>query len=136
MAPDFLVIDIETVPVVQATSDMTEDERKKKINPIDSRVVAVGLMDAHGTKVFMHDDEATILRETWAAWKAFRLGNPGAPIVGFNHASFDIPFLVTRSFIVAFPFSQPERILAADQGETGKTKSFNRCLPEKIPRYG
>ena len=61
------------------------------------------MMDAHGTKVFMHADEAMILRETWAAWKAFRLGNMGAPIVGFNHASFDIPFLVTRSFIVGVP---------------------------------
>ncbi len=103
MPTDFLVIDIETAPVIPTPHDMQDEERRKKINPIDSRVVAVGMMDASGSRAFMHEDEAKILRETWAAWKAFRLSNPGAPIVGFNHTSFDIPFLVTRSFILGVP---------------------------------
>jgi uncharacterized protein YprB with RNaseH-like and TPR domain len=97
---DFLVIDIETVPVVATTPEMTEDERKKKINPIDSRVVAIGVMDSKGARVFASTDEAAILRSLWSAWKDFRMNNPGAPIVGFNVASFDVPFLVTRSFLV------------------------------------
>jgi uncharacterized protein YprB with RNaseH-like and TPR domain len=101
---DFLVIDIETVPVdIAASKLLTEEERKKKLNPIDSKIVAIGLMSADATWVQSGDDEAALLREMWMRWDAFRRANPGAPIVGFNHASFDMPFVVTRSFLNNVP---------------------------------
>lgn len=101
---DFLVIDIETVPVdIAASKLLTEEERKKKLNPIDSKIVAIGLMSAHETWVQSGEDEAALLTELWTRWDLFRRANPGAPIVGFNHASFDIPFLVTRSFLCNVP---------------------------------
>ncbi len=96
------IIDIETCPldVVHART-LDEDERKRLINPVDSKIVAIGVRFAGKNTLIYNEDEKTMLTQFWSLWR--ELGQKNYPIVGFNVASFDLPFLVTRSFIHNVP---------------------------------
>ncbi len=97
---DFVVIDVETCPVdKEKYLSLEEDGRKKFLNPIDSRIVAIGLKHSEKTVILMDADEKQMLEEFWAELTKFQKGNPSKKIVGFNIKDFDLPFLVTRSFI-------------------------------------
>ena len=103
----YFVIDIETCPLdMDKHEKATEEERKQLLNPIDSKVVAIGIRRNGADTVFSGADEKKLLEDFWAEWKKAREG--GAFIVGFNLLSFDIPFLTTRSFlnnVAISPFS-------------------------------
>ena len=68
------------------------------LDPLTGRVVAVGLLYRESRKfhVIGHDAEAATLKEFWDACKAeqWLLHQ----MVGFNSNSFDLPFLVRRSW--------------------------------------
>lgn len=68
------------------------------LNPLTGRVVAIGLLypDSGEFHVIGHEDEAATLREFWDTTR----GEMGRihQMVGFNSNSFDLPFLIRRSW--------------------------------------
>jgi len=95
----YIIIDIETCPVdLEAAKALSEDERLKLINPIDSKIIAIGLRHADKNQVFIGQNEKKILEEFWEEFAVIRKGG-FIPIVGFNIKQFDLPCLTTRSFI-------------------------------------
>ena len=95
-----IIVDIETAPLDMAEHEaLPEDERFKLLNPIDSRIVAIGLRHGGETAIFMDEDERKLLESFWSEFNARRMRTPGSIIVGFNILHFDIPFLTSRSFI-------------------------------------
>jgi len=71
---------------------------KAALDPLTGRVVAIGLLypDSNEFVVIGHDDEATTLREFWEVTKG-EMGRINQ-MVGFNSNSFDLPFLIRRSW--------------------------------------
>ncbi len=138
---DYFYVDIETVPFDQEKYlSLEEEERKKLLNPIDSRIVAIGVKkNTLVESILMGDDEASLLREFWSLLER-KTGTNAQPyrIVGFNIKDFDLPFLVTRSFILnvtIVPFLLKdvidirEQISAYKYGPTrGKLKEFAALL--------
>lgn len=99
---DYFYIDIETCPINKEGYQSAEDEdaRKKFLNPIDSKIVAIGLKQTGKETVILFDvDEKQMLEDFWAELVTLRQGDPSNKLVGFNIKSFDLPFLVCRSFI-------------------------------------
>ena len=134
---NYLIIDVETCPIDMEKHDsLGEEDRRQLINPIDSRAVAIGIRRNGTDTIFCLEDEQKLLEDFWAEWRKAREG--GAFIVGFNLLSFDMPFLVTRSFIhnVAIaPFNLKsiidlrDRISAFRTGHTrGTLKEFAALL--------
>ena len=66
------------------------------LDPLTGRVVAVGLLANAEFRVIGHDDEAQTLREFWDATRG-EMGRTNR-MVGFNSNSFDLPFLIRRSW--------------------------------------
>lgn len=94
------VVDVETCPInLEGYFDMNEKEQKELLNPIDSRIVAIGVRKDGNNTIIMNDDEKLMLADFWKMWREFKNENRLVKIVGFNIANFDLPFLVMRSFI-------------------------------------
>jgi predicted PolB exonuclease-like 3'-5' exonuclease len=99
---DYFYIDIETCPTDKDSyqSAETEEARKKFLNPIDSKIIAIGLKQSNkDISIFFDSDEKKMLEDFWAELVTLRMGDPSNKIVGFNIKGFDLPFLVCRSFI-------------------------------------
>lgn len=103
---DYFYVDVETVPLdKEKYLGLSEDERKKLLNPIDSRIVAIGVKkNTLVESILMGEDEKQLLREFWSLLER-KAGSNAQPyrIVGFNIKDFDLPFLVTRSFLNGVP---------------------------------
>ncbi|MGH7970806.1 MAG: ribonuclease H-like domain-containing protein [Limisphaerales bacterium] len=68
------------------------------LDPLTGRVLAVGLLSGHGDFcVISHEDEAAILREFWKTCRGGDMSGLNR-MVCFNSHSFDLPFLIRRSF--------------------------------------
>jgi len=137
--PDYFVIDIETCPIVLDNYEsLDEESRIKLINPIDSKIIALGLKYGDSNQIFMGENEKEILEDFWEAWREIKGENNMIKVVGFNTTSFDIPFIVTRSFIhkvQIFPFTIKslvdlrEKITAYRSGNTrGKLKEYAKII--------
>lgn len=103
---DYFYVDIETVPLdKEKYLGLEEDERKKLLNPIDSRIVAIGVKkNTLVESILMGEDEKALLREFWSLLERKASSNMQPyRIVGFNIKDFDLPFLVTRSFLNGVP---------------------------------
>ena len=99
MFEDYFVVDIETCPSsFEGYDELDEEERTKLINPIDSKIVAIGVRRKNENKTFM-GDEIEILKQFWEEWRRIKLENPNNVVVGFGINNFDLPFIVSRSFI-------------------------------------
>ncbi|MBI2105681.1 ribonuclease H-like domain-containing protein [Candidatus Woesearchaeota archaeon] len=97
---NYFIIDIETCPFdITLYESLDEKERIKLLNPIDSRIVAIGVRYRNETKIFMDNNEVKILNDFWNEFKSAKQENKNCQIVGFNINHFDMPFLVSRSFI-------------------------------------
>lgn len=111
---EYLVIDIETVPVeLSKYFEQDESKRKEFLNPIDSRVIAAGIRSNGSNEIFIGDDEARVLADFWAEWSAVRRGNKDTKVVGFNIGDFDMPMLTSRSFqndVPVTPFLKKELV--------------------------
>ncbi|MFH0970637.1 MAG: ribonuclease H-like domain-containing protein [Candidatus Diapherotrites archaeon] len=94
-------LDIETVPNdKEAYLALGEESRKKLLNPIDSHIVAIGLQkNVERPQILYGEDEKGLLEAFWTALANEKAGNNAYRLVGFNVKDFDLPFLVTRSFI-------------------------------------
>ena len=137
-------LDVETCPIDREQYEaLDETERKKLINPIDSSIVAIGIKrDGHEIVILRDEDEAKMLREFWEAVAAFRKTAGTSRIVGFNIKDFDLPVLVTRSFInnvKIVPFNLKEvvdlreKLSAYKYGNVrGKLKEFAELIGMEI----
>lgn len=139
---NYLYLDIETVPVnKEKHQSYDEEERKKLINPIDSKIIAIGLKSTIDNKIIIlqKDNEKEMLEEFWKIFSDFRNNNGLTNrVVGFNIKSFDISFIVTRSYInsvAIVPFVLKEIIDIRDQvtcfkrGPTrGTLKEFGEAI--------
>ena len=97
---NYFIVDIETCPIsLENYNQLNEEERIKMINPIDSRIVAIGVRHKNNNKIFIDGSEKKILELFWAEWKKIKQENQNNSAVGFNILNFDIPFIVSRSFI-------------------------------------
>ncbi len=112
---NYMYLDIETVPTdKERCLLLDEEERKKLLNPIDSKIIAIGLKTTKDNKVVIlqSDDEKQMLQDFWKLFSRFRDNNGlSNKVVGFNIKDFDISFLITRSFINnihVIPFSIKE----------------------------
>lgn len=134
---NYFIVDVETCPMdMQKYDALAEEDRKQLINPIDSKAVAIGIRRNGVDIIFSGRDEKKLLEDFWAEWRKAR--ETGAFIVGFNLLSFDIPFLVTRSFIhqaKILPFNLKsvidlrDRLSAYRAGHTrGTLKEFAQLL--------
>jgi len=98
---DYIIFDIETCPLnLEGYDSLTEAEKGKLINPIDSRIVAIGVRHNGEDFVWCEDSEAVMLVSFWQfIEESLRATNYQAKLVGFNVKEFDLPFLITRSFV-------------------------------------
>ena len=140
MTINYFIIDIETCPInIESYKNKNEEERIKLLNPIDSKIIAIGIRHSTANQIFFSENEKEILEKFWEEWRKIKKENPNAQIYGFSILNFDIPFLVARSFInnVAIPsfFSLKyivdlrEKINAYRYGETrGKLKEYALLL--------
>jgi DNA polymerase elongation subunit (family B) len=100
MNSKYIILDIETCPIdLKNYFTKTDDEKLKLLNPIDSKIVAIGLKYENNYYIFNSDNEKELLNNFWEKWKEIKQGSPLIPVIGFNIEQFDIPFIVTRSFI-------------------------------------
>ena len=139
MYENYFVVDVETCPIDLDGYFLleTDEEKIKKLNPIDSKIIAIGIMNRGESKIFS-GDEKDILTKFWSEWKKLRFGNPNVLLVGFNVTNFDIPFIVARSFInniEIVPFSLKsvldvkDKINAYRYGKTrGKLEEYGRLI--------
>ena len=100
MYESYFVVDVETCPIDLDGYFLleTDEEKIKKLNPIDSKIIAIGIRNRGESKIFS-GDEKDILTKFWSEWKKLKYGSPSILLVGFNVTNFDIPFIVARSFI-------------------------------------
>lgn len=100
----YLILSLETAPVkLDDFLSLDKEARKDLINPIDSKIIALGIRYEGKNKVFHGEDEWRLLKEFWHDWNDAVKGKGSVRIVGFNISSFDLPFLTTRSFIKGVP---------------------------------
>jgi hypothetical protein len=73
----YMVVDIETCPInPENVKDLPEEDQKKLINPVDSKIVAIG-MRVNGTNtIFFSEDEKTMLQDFWLEWKTTKKRQP------------------------------------------------------------
>ena len=139
MPDDYFVVDIETCPInLRNYNDRTEEEKLKLLNPIDSKIIAIGVRHNNTDKIFLDEDEKKILQEFWSEWKSIKKDNPYASAVGFNITNFDMPVLTARSLInniQIYPFTLKsiidlrDKINAYRYGPTrGKLKEYAKII--------
>lgn len=137
---DFFYVDVETVPNDKAAYlSLSEEARKKLLNPIDSHIIAIGIKKNGSEAVILSgEDEKGILGQFWSILSDRKKENVPFRLVGFNIKDFDLPFLVTRSFLNEVPI-QPfvlkdvvdvrELLSAFKYGHTrGKLKEYAALL--------
>ncbi|MFH0862427.1 MAG: 3'-5' exonuclease [Candidatus Altiarchaeota archaeon] len=96
---DYFILDVETSPIdFEAYDTLSEEEKLKKLNPIDSRIVAIGIRYRGVDTIFSQEDEKELLDEFWLHWKTIIKGGNLIKVVGFNINNFDLPFIITRSY--------------------------------------
>ncbi len=136
---EYIILDTETCPTnLDKYEELSETERKKLLNPIDSKLVAIGLRYNSKTVIIHDKNEKQMLEEFWKELEEIKKTKPEKKIVGFNIKDFDLPFLVTRSFInnvKITPFvlkeviDLREKVSAFRYGATrGKLKEFGEAL--------
>lgn len=134
---DPVIIDIETVPIrLDDYMQLPEEEQLKKLNPIDSKIIAIGIKHKGETIILSKGPEKGILEEFWKIWS--QKVSVESPALGFNIKQFDLPFIVARSFIQnvkVVPFVMKNVIELRDQinafryGATrGKLKEFAEII--------
>ncbi len=105
---DYFILDIETCPFdLDRCKELDEEDRKKLLNPIDSKIIAIGIKYEEESIIIKDKEEKEILEGFWDKWKEIKKIRSDVRIVGFNIKNFDLPFLVSKSFIhnvVIVPF--------------------------------
>lgn len=130
-----LILDLIPEPLASETEALDEDEQRRALNPIESRILALGLRTDGETSIML-GEERLILEGFWTRWRATR--SRGGQLAGFNIAQFHLPFLVTRSLILDVPIEPFTRKEIIDLRErlsayrTGKVRGTLRELAQLI----
>jgi len=138
MGDDYFVVDIETCPLdMEKYRALDEDSKTELLNPIDSKIVMIGVRYNKENKIF-EGEEKQMLSEFWLFWREITKKIPVPKVVGFSNVGFDMPFLTARSFIhgvtiVPFTLKQVidlrDKINAYRYGPTrGKLKEYAELL--------
>ncbi len=90
-------VDIETCPINLSPEyfELSDVEKLKLLNPIESRIVAIGIRYVNSNIIFSCEKftEREMLEKFWEYFQyPFQM-------IGFNIVSFDLPFIVSRSLI-------------------------------------
>ncbi len=97
---NYFIIDIETCPIdLKKYGELDEEEKNKLINPIDSKIIAIGIRYKGKNIIFSGKSEKEILEEFWIEWKTIKKGGDGVSVVGFNIKNFDLPFITSKSVV-------------------------------------
>jgi hypothetical protein len=139
---EHFIIHIETCPVdIEFYKKLDEEGRKRLLNPIDSKIVAIGIRHKGQDLVSMEKSEKDMLRDFWAEWERISKGGD-VHVVGFNISSFGLPFITARSFMHDVPISPfllkniidlREKINAYRYGPTrGKLREYAAMLGMSI----
>ncbi len=137
------IVDVETCPIsLEGYFELGEDEKKERLNPIDSRIVAIGIRKDGRNDIIMNKDEKQMLVDFWSKWRKFKDEDRFVKIVGFNILNFDLPFIVMRSFIndvAIFPFTLKEVVELRDKinaykpgRRRGRLKEFAQLMGFEI----
>jgi uncharacterized protein len=103
---DHFIIHIETCAMdAEGFQSLEEEEQKKLMNPMDSKIVAIGIRHRGQNLVSMEKAEKDMLKDFWNEWELLHKANENVDVVGFNITSFDLPFITARSFIHDVPIS-------------------------------
>lgn len=75
---------------------------KASLSAVTGRVLAIGYYSAEKrtSHISADDDECTVLAFFWNQFKRMTTASPSRNLVGFNSNSFDVPFLLRRSWIL------------------------------------
>lgn len=65
------------------------------LNPLQDRITAIGLRNKDAELAIIEEDEKKLIEDFW---KAAAKNYPYVRLVGFNCFSFDMPFIIIRSF--------------------------------------
>jgi hypothetical protein len=98
---DYLVVDIETVPLDIKDEVIREYLMDKQIsremrcfNPLYSKIICIGLKPKNKESILLSgDDETKLLEEFWSIAKEHNL------FITHNGYGFDVPFIMIRSAI-------------------------------------
>jgi uncharacterized protein YprB with RNaseH-like and TPR domain len=142
MEDNYFIVDIETAPLDPISYEKLDEESKLKLlNPIDSKIIAIGIRHDNKNLIFM-GEEKSILENFWKAWYEIRTDNPLTKVIGFNITDFDMPFITARSFInnvKIIPFTLKyildlrDKISAYKSGKVrGKLKEFAALMNLEI----
>src|SRR3989344_7273622 len=97
---NYFIVDIETVPNnIENYFFLSEEKKLELLNPIDSKIWALGIRHNEVNKLFYGHNEKEILTQFWSEWNLIMEKNAITGIVGFSINNFDIPFIIARSFI-------------------------------------
>jgi hypothetical protein len=100
------LIHIETCPIdVDFYRKLDDEARQKLLNPIDSKIVAIGIRHNGQNLVSIEKTEKEMLRDFWSEWEKLHKADPNVQVVGFSITNFDLPFITARSFIHDVPIS-------------------------------
>jgi uncharacterized protein len=134
-----MIIDIETAPLdYEKFLSLADELRLDLLNPIDSRIIAIGIKYKGDHLILMDPDERKILIKFWLKWKEIQQKEKKFRVVGFNITQFDIPFITSRSFIHKVPIvpfilkdiiDVRDKINAYRYGKTrGKLKEYAQLI--------
>ena len=65
------------------------------LSPVNDRITAIAVKSSYGEDALVEKDEKLMLEQFW---DMVRRKYPYIRLIGFNCASFDVPFLLVRSF--------------------------------------
>lgn len=139
---DYFIIHIRTCPDdIDFYKKLDEEDRKKLLNPLDSKIVAIGIRHRGQNLVSIEKTEKEMLRDFWSEWD--RIHKENAEVVGFNIVNFDLPFITARSFIHDVPISPfmlknivdlRDKINAYRWGPTrGRLAEYAQLMGDSIP---
>jgi predicted PolB exonuclease-like 3'-5' exonuclease len=92
-----IIVDIETAPIIliEEYFELSSKDKLSMLNPIDSRIVAIGVKIDGENYILIDKDEKIILD---AFWKLIEMQSDDSKIIGFNILNFDLPFIISRCF--------------------------------------
>lgn len=100
MIQPYFIVDIETVPInLDTYFSKEENERLEFLNPMDSKIFAIGIRYNEKNILISGDDEKEVLEKFWEKWRQISIESKVTNVVGFNIIRFDMPFITARSFI-------------------------------------
>lgn len=80
---------------VKISGDICFDIETTGLDPLKDRITAIGICNGFCTDAIVDKDEKHILERFWVG---LRRKYPYVRLIGFNCWSFDMPFLIIRSF--------------------------------------